>query len=39
APERGLFLNLSAGELCVGSFQCKSSCCQRETGLSLARCA
>lgn len=27
------------GELCVGSFQCKSHCCQRDTGLSLARCA
>ncbi|XP_032898062.1 colipase [Amblyraja radiata] len=38
-PERGLFLNLGNGELCIGSFQCKSSCCQRETGLSLARCA
>ncbi|XP_048408867.1 colipase-like [Stegostoma tigrinum] len=39
APERGLFLNLSNGELCIGSFQCKSGCCQRDTGLSLARCA
>ncbi|XP_069792555.1 colipase-like isoform X1 [Narcine bancroftii] len=27
------------GELCIGSFQCKSGCCQRDTGLSLARCA
>ncbi|XP_067913803.1 colipase-like isoform X1 [Heterodontus francisci] len=38
-PERGLLLNLSNGELCIGSFQCKSDCCHRDTGLSLARCA
>lgn len=27
------------GELCLNSAQCKSSCCHRDTGLSLARCA
>uniref|UniRef100_A0A8C9SIK4 Colipase n=1 Tax=Scleropages formosus TaxID=113540 RepID=A0A8C9SIK4_SCLFO len=27
------------GELCVVSMQCKSSCCHRQDGLSLARCA
>ncbi|XP_059254995.1 colipase isoform X2 [Mustela nigripes] len=27
------------GELCLNSAQCKSKCCHRDTGLSLARCA
>ncbi|XP_039179338.1 colipase [Crotalus tigris] len=36
---RGLFLNLDNGELCLHSVQCKSRCCHRKTGLSLARCA
>ncbi|KAL1020813.1 hypothetical protein UPYG_G00004980 [Umbra pygmaea] len=27
------------GELCAISMQCKSSCCHRPTGTSLARCA
>lgn len=27
------------GELCMQSFQCKSGCCHRTSGLSLARCA
>ncbi|XP_063813301.1 colipase-like [Pseudophryne corroboree] len=27
------------GELCVQSAQCKSSCCHRDSGVSLARCA
>lgn len=27
------------GELCVQSFQCKSGCCHRTSGLSMARCA
>uniref|UniRef100_A0A8C8XKP1 Colipase n=1 Tax=Panthera leo TaxID=9689 RepID=A0A8C8XKP1_PANLE len=27
------------GELCLNSLQCKSKCCHRSTGLSLARCA
>ena len=27
------------GELCLNSIQCKSKCCHRDTGLSLARCA
>lgn len=27
------------GELCVNSAQCKSKCCHRTSGLSLARCA
>lgn len=26
------------GELCLQSAQCKSGCCQRDSGLSLARC-
>nr|AFM86970.1 colipase, pancreatic [Callorhinchus milii] len=38
APEKGLFLNLDNGELCIGSFQCESDCCQRDTALSLSRC-
>ncbi|XP_069488709.1 colipase [Ambystoma mexicanum] len=37
--EKGLFLNLDNGELCGGSFQCKSDCCHRISGVSLARCA
>ncbi|NWR61460.1 COL Colipase, partial [Bucorvus abyssinicus] len=37
--ERGLILNLDAGELCLQSLQCKSGCCHRTSGLSLARCA
>ncbi|XP_072801251.1 colipase isoform X5 [Vicugna pacos] len=36
---RGIIINLDAGELCLNSVQCKSKCCHRETGLSLARCA
>ncbi|KAF5929641.1 hypothetical protein HPG69_002362 [Diceros bicornis minor] len=28
-----------AGELCLNSAQCKSECCQRTSGTSLARCA
>ncbi|XP_048858964.1 colipase-like [Brienomyrus brachyistius] len=39
AQEKGLILNLDIGELCVNSLQCKSSCCHRKNGLSLARCA
>uniref|UniRef100_A0A674G8B9 Colipase n=1 Tax=Taeniopygia guttata TaxID=59729 RepID=A0A674G8B9_TAEGU len=27
------------GELCMQSVQCKSGCCHRDRGLSLARCA
>ncbi|KAG8512118.1 Colipase, partial [Galemys pyrenaicus] len=27
------------GELCLNSMQCKSRCCHRDTGMSLARCA
>ncbi|NXA94295.1 COL Colipase, partial [Melanocharis versteri] len=37
--ERGLLFNLDTGELCLQSAQCKSGCCQRTSGLSLARCA
>ncbi|KAM9185108.1 colipase [Mergus octosetaceus] len=37
--ERGLIFNLDTGELCLQSAQCKSGCCQRNSGLSLARCA
>ncbi|XP_064029604.1 colipase [Pogoniulus pusillus] len=37
--ERGLIFNLDIGELCLQSAQCKSSCCHRSNGLSLARCA
>ncbi|NXC37727.1 COL Colipase, partial [Penelope pileata] len=36
--ERGLIFNLNAGELCLQSLQCKSGCCQHDSGLSLARC-
>ncbi|XP_066499354.1 LOW QUALITY PROTEIN: colipase-like [Hoplias malabaricus] len=35
----GIIINLKNGELCMFSFQCKSSCCHRHSGLSLARCA
>ncbi|XP_006882107.1 PREDICTED: colipase isoform X1 [Elephantulus edwardii] len=35
---RGLVVNLEEGELCLNSVQCKSKCCHRDTGLSLARC-
>ncbi|TFK03783.1 UDP-GlcNAc:betaGal beta-1,3-N-acetylglucosaminyltransferase 2 [Platysternon megacephalum] len=37
--QRGLIFNLDNGELCLQSAQCKSSCCHRTDGLSLARCA
>ncbi|NXY58699.1 COL Colipase, partial [Callaeas wilsoni] len=37
--ERGLIINLEDGELCLQSMQCKSGCCHRDNGLSLARCA
>ncbi|KAM8977257.1 colipase-like [Pelodytes ibericus] len=37
--ENGLIFNLDTGELCLQSAQCKSSCCHRESGVSLARCA
>ncbi|XP_027550811.1 colipase isoform X2 [Neopelma chrysocephalum] len=37
--ERGLIFNLDIGELCLQSVQCKSGCCHRTSGLSLARCA
>ncbi|NXW65852.1 COLA Colipase, partial [Eurystomus gularis] len=37
--DRGLVLNLETGELCLQSIQCKSHCCHRVSGLSLARCA
>ncbi|XP_062450781.1 colipase [Rhea pennata] len=37
--QRGLIFNLETGELCVQSAQCKSGCCQRSDGLSLARCS
>ncbi|NXT08822.1 COL Colipase, partial [Prunella fulvescens] len=37
--ERGLIFNLDTGELCLQSAQCKSGCCHRVDGLSLARCA
>ncbi|XP_024413358.1 colipase [Desmodus rotundus] len=36
---RGIFINLEEGELCLNSIQCKSKCCHRRSGLSLARCA
>ncbi|XP_066480742.1 colipase [Tiliqua scincoides] len=39
STQRGLIFNLNNGELCVQSAQCKSSCCHRSSGLSLARCA
>ncbi|XP_074833351.1 colipase [Carettochelys insculpta] len=38
SDERGLIFNLDNGELCLQSAQCKSSCCHRTSGLSLARC-
>ncbi|XP_064491998.1 colipase isoform X2 [Pseudopipra pipra] len=37
--ERGLIFNLEIGELCLQSAQCKSGCCHRDSGLSMARCA
>ncbi|KAK1801316.1 hypothetical protein P4O66_022998 [Electrophorus voltai] len=37
--DRGLIFNLKNGELCLISGQCKSSCCHRHSGISLARCA
>ncbi|XP_072700876.1 colipase [Ciconia boyciana] len=36
--KRGLIFNLDTGELCLQSTQCKSGCCHRGSGLSLARC-
>ncbi|XP_042317358.1 colipase [Sceloporus undulatus] len=39
ASPRGLIFNLENGELCLQSAQCKSNCCHRKSGLSLARCA
>ncbi|XP_040329244.1 colipase isoform X2 [Herpailurus yagouaroundi] len=36
---RGIIIHLEDGELCLNSLQCKSRCCHRSTGLSLARCA
>ncbi|XP_004674042.1 PREDICTED: colipase isoform X1 [Condylura cristata] len=36
---RNIIVNLEEGELCLNSMQCKSRCCHRDTGLSLARCA
>ncbi|XP_030641076.1 colipase-like [Chanos chanos] len=36
---KGLIINLDNGELCFISLQCKSSCCHRSSGTSLARCA
>ncbi|XP_066215655.1 colipase [Saccopteryx leptura] len=36
---RGIVVNLEEGELCMNSAQCKSKCCHRTSGLSLARCA
>ncbi|KAL7884975.1 hypothetical protein AOLI_G00077450 [Acnodon oligacanthus] len=39
-PEsQGIIINLNNGELCLFSMQCKSSCCQRDSGLDLFRCA
>ncbi|KAG8588945.1 hypothetical protein GDO81_006169 [Engystomops pustulosus] len=35
----GLIFNLDNGELCLQSAQCKSNCCHRDSGVSLARCA
>ncbi|XP_037698608.1 colipase [Choloepus didactylus] len=35
---RGIIINLEDGELCLNSAQCKSQCCHRSSGLSLARC-
>ncbi|XP_010891493.1 colipase [Esox lucius] len=37
--EKGIILNLKNGEICAVSMQCKSSCCQRNTGTSIPRCA
>ncbi|KAG9329172.1 hypothetical protein JZ751_015013 [Albula glossodonta] len=37
--EKGIIINLDNGELCLNSLQCKSSCCLRSSGVSLARCA
>ncbi|KAJ8017152.1 hypothetical protein DPEC_G00014790 [Dallia pectoralis] len=37
--EKGIIVNLKNGEICAFSVQCKSSCCHRDTGTSLARCA
>ncbi|XP_072254940.1 colipase [Pyxicephalus adspersus] len=37
--QSGLIMNLDNGELCLQSIQCKSGCCLRDSGLSLARCA
>ncbi|KAJ8378218.1 hypothetical protein AAFF_G00245060 [Aldrovandia affinis] len=37
--DKGLIINLDNGELCFISMQCKSSCCHRSRGVSLARCA
>nr|XP_030111694.3 colipase [Taeniopygia guttata] len=34
-----LTFRLDIGELCMQSVQCKSGCCHRDRGLSLARCA
>ncbi|XP_065710591.1 colipase isoform X1 [Patagioenas fasciata] len=40
AERRGSGCDLgSTGELCLQSVQCKSGCCHRQDGLSLARCA
>ncbi|XP_003226535.1 colipase [Anolis carolinensis] len=39
ASPRGLIFNLDNGELCMQSLQCKSGCCHRTSGLSLARCS
>ncbi|XP_055988357.1 colipase [Sorex fumeus] len=36
---RGIIINLDEGELCMNSAQCKSKCCHRTSGMSLARCA
>ncbi|XP_037002077.2 colipase [Artibeus jamaicensis] len=36
---RGIIIHLEEGELCLNSAQCKSKCCHRTSGLSLARCA
>ncbi|MBN3274806.1 COL Colipase, partial [Polyodon spathula] len=35
---KGIIINLENGELCLNSLQCKSSCCHRTSGVSLARC-
>uniref|UniRef100_A0A8C5MSZ4 Colipase n=1 Tax=Leptobrachium leishanense TaxID=445787 RepID=A0A8C5MSZ4_9ANUR len=36
---KGLIFNLDNGELCLQTAQCKSKCCHRDSGVSLARCA